>query len=84
MVIYKITLELTTYQDINLEYDAEILAIQPQDDDIVLWYKCTEGLHTIRRTIEIIGTGRTFEKANRKYLSTVQMSGFVWHIFERG
>lgn len=81
--IYKYPIKLQSENHIELPVGAEILHIGVQDGTIYIWTLFnTEIQETEIRKIHAIGTGFPFNKGNKKHLTTVLMSRFVWHIFE--
>jgi len=82
-VIYTYQLELTDTQTIEMKMGAEILTVQAQDGILCIWALVNPKLSNVKRTFEIIGTGNPFYITKFKYISTAQMNGFVWHIFEQ-
>ena len=85
--IYKYTLEITDFQSLALPFNAEILSVQAQNNSICLWAKFKDESETEERYFRIIGTGHEFEEKNPSvenlnFISTVQLNGLVWHIFE--
>ena len=55
----------------------KILHVDTQDEDICFWYEYD---HTVgSRHFIIVGTGQEF---SGKYIGTVLMDPFVWHIIE--
>lgn len=64
--------------------DSKILSVHNQNGTICLWAMVSPRLVDETRTIEIIGTGNSFdEDVERTFIGTVLQSQFVWHIFER-
>lgn len=76
----------------------EILTVQKQGDNIVLWVenslsKYNEKYNTffpreerdkVALEISILGTGWDYENEGQKYIGTVQMDdGLVWHVYAR-
>ena len=64
---------------------AEILSIQIQHSVICIWAMVSIGAVLVERNIVIFGTGQELPEDIRgfKYITTIQMGGFVWHFFER-
>lgn len=81
-VIYKYKLIITDSQVIDMP-PGEILTVQLQDGQPVLWTLVNEKLAHVKREVEFFGTGHDVPDGNRKYIGTFQQSGFVWHVFER-
>jgi hypothetical protein len=81
--IYKYPIKLMSENEVLLPVAAEILHIGVQDGILYLWAMFnTEVKQEALRKIYVIGTGFPFNKGNKKHLTTVLMSRFVWHIFE--
>ncbi len=85
--IWKYQLQITDMQTILVPLDFEILSVGNQDGNLCLWLlvnskaPATEVLH-----IEIIGTGNPIYNdmgVDRKFIGTVIVGPFVWHVFER-
>lgn len=85
--IYKYPLEKVKQQTLVLPKNAEILTVQIQREEAVLWAKIdSDQFKTENRTIVILATGEEIDYAETTliYISTVQTEGgyFVFHIFE--
>ncbi len=81
-VIYKYPLRITDFQSISVPEGAQILDVQVQNGQIQLW-ALVDDINLFRsRTIRIIGTGNTIYPQPGTYIATVQLNGFVWHIFD--
>ena len=88
--IWKFELKVEDKQTIIMPVGAEIISVQSQHLEPVLWamvktdgYEETEG-----RIIEVFGTGQEIPEdmgIERIYLGTFQLDGgsFVGHVFER-
>jgi len=82
-VIYKYKLRITDCQTIDLPINSHFLSVQVQDDEICLWVLLDPN-STMREIIEIhiFGTGNPIKFSNSlKFIDTVQLNGFVWHVF---
>lgn len=63
--------------------DAEILTVQLQNQEVVLWAKVNPSAVTERRLFIVQPTGIEFDDLGLKYIGTVQFAhGFVGHVFE--
>lgn len=72
-------------QIITTGKEPEVLTVQYQGDDIMVWVLSEHTLKGGKIAIEIYGTGHFVEVASttpRKFISTVQQDGLVWHIFQ--
>ena len=65
--------------------NAEILSVQCQGNPnfIILWVLVEPEFNKEDRKFLIYGTGDMITELNIKFLSTIQIDGLVWHIFER-
>ena len=82
MVIYKYKLKIEIVQTIKMPANARILSIQAQGNELCLWAEVYVDNQLNDRTFIIRGTGQVFAKGLDVYLATVQVDGFVWHIYE--
>jgi len=70
---------------LSLPYDAQILSVQVQHGEIMLWAKLNPRSSKVSRVFRVIGTGQTLEpNKNLFYIDTIQMGGcsYVFHVFE--
>ena len=83
--IHKYTLEITDEQFVTLPQWSKILTVQVYGGKLCLWAVVDkEEKRTQDRCIRIIGTGNPVVDASQlKYIGIVQMSGGVWHVFEK-
>jgi hypothetical protein len=62
------------------------LSVAVQDSEIVMWAYAEDDYPPITRKFKAVGTGEhfnlNFDNMNLLYIGTVQLDGFVWHIFE--
>ncbi|KKK55372.1 hypothetical protein LCGC14_3075200 [marine sediment metagenome] len=85
MIIYKYNVPIeVSFFDLALPLGAEILAFQTQDGLPKLWVLVDpEYIHEVTRHFTIRGTGDFFDyKKADSYIGTIQMSSYVWHLFE--
>lgn len=67
---------------LSLPLGAKILSCQPQDHCLHLWALVNPEETTMEHyDVKIIGTGHEFEPHGWDYLTTVQDSIFVWHVW---
>ncbi len=85
MTIYKYPLEERDKQYVLLPEGSEILSVQAQRGNICLWARVHPQNPTVKRTIEIFGTGHPMEEAARVFIGTFQMldGRIILHAFER-
>lgn len=95
-VIYKYPLRVVDSQLVLMPTGAKILSVQAQNGTLCMWAVVDEmpenqsNVSVEYRTFYIFGTGNsipagmpTHVVSDHKYfIGTVQMDGFVWHVFE--
>lgn len=83
-MIHKQILFLTDTQTIKIPKNSTFLHIGNQDNNLCIWYIFDIDTDSFEiKTILIRGTGHLLEdKILTKYLGTVQIHEFVWHIFQ--
>lgn len=64
---------------------AQILSAQIQNGEVCLWALVDTEKPLKNKEIRIYGTGHPYEYTDQdaKYIGTVQLKSFVWHIFEK-
>lgn len=80
-VIHKYPIPLATVSRIDLPIDAFILTVQVQGNGPVMWAQVNPANELRPRTVYVIGTGHTVRDEHADYVGTVQIDGFVWHIY---
>lgn len=85
MVIYKyeVPVDLSFFH-LELPFRAKILAFQVQDNRPVLWALVDPETAKEMRHFAVRGTSEAMNdwRSTDKYIGTVQMPPFVWHLFE--
>lgn len=83
-VIYKYTLKVATNQEIEMPANAQVLAVQGQNGNAVMWCLCDKADDIVPRTFTVITTGDSFNASHCEYVGTLQTDGgrFVGHVFE--
>ena len=85
--IWKVPLEITDEQTVNLPWGAEPLTVQVQGDELCLWAKVDTTNPGLAHTVHIYGTGNPIPDEDpdypEAYIGTVQTHGgaLVWHVF---
>lgn len=88
-VIYKYPLEVVDSQVITLTTDADVLTVQVQNNQPVLWALVRTDIEAHQqRRIRMIGTGHEINPSPTErlmYLSTIQLrdGALVLHVFEQ-
>lgn len=86
--IFKYALDMKALQAIALPNGAIIRKVGVQSGTIHIWAEVipNETLVDVRRTFEIFPTGGLIPVdmgVERKYLDTVFIGSYVWHVYER-
>lgn len=82
-VIYK--LDIGAGGNFMLPVGAVPLHVHDQDGKLILWFKCDPHEKLVSpRVFHVIGTGNKFdiEGGELKYIGTVHVESYVWHVFE--
>ena len=85
MVIWKYKIDNADCA-IQMQKGAQILSVQNQRGTIYLWALVNPSIEKEERRFIVIGTGPTIEPevvSRLKFVGTVQVDLFVWHVFER-
>lgn len=81
--IYKYSLDVCLGDNrILMPRGAEILTAQAQHGLITLWARVFPEAPKEYRSIYVIYTGQPFPYVERRYIATVQLFGYVYHVFE--
>ena len=80
--IYEYELALQDEQDVAMPVGARVLSVQAQDGRVVLWAKVDETTHYELRRFRLYGTGVLLPETPGKYVGTVQLGAYVFHVFE--
>lgn len=81
-VIYKFPLKIVERQAIPMPRHAHVLSVASQDDQLCLWAACDQGERLIDREFVIISTGGNLQDDLGRFIGTVTVRLFVWHVFE--
>ncbi len=82
-VIWKFEIPVTDWPTVEMPVGAEALHVGTQDRRLLLWAKVDCEARRERRQFAVIGTGNQMpERGVGEYIGTVQVGGFVWHVFE--
>ena len=80
--IYKYPVPVTDRPTILLPDAAEILTVQVQDGNIMLWAVADPEKPIHNRRLWLYGTGHPMWGTEGRYIATVQTGKLVWHIFD--
>lgn len=82
--ILKYVIPLQMESNISLQIGSEILSIQEQYGEITVWMSVPVKAPVGKRLFHIRGTGDDSLCWMHSHLATIQLNGFVWHIFDGG
>lgn len=81
--IWKYRLPLHEETTIGMPSGSEFLSVAEQDGEITMWFMVpVEGLGNDERKFVVVGTGHPFSMQGLKFLGTVILGSYVWHVFE--
>jgi hypothetical protein len=80
--IWKYTLPLQDVVTLTMPVGAEVLSVGLQDGNITLWAMVHSTAPRMDRVFYVYGTGNPINGGEGRFIGTVQMNYFVWHIFE--
>ncbi len=80
--IWKFPLILIEYNRIEMPVFAEILSVGVQNGTVCLWAIVEPDATKEERDFVICVTGNPVPANIMKFIGTVQMKRFVWHVFE--
>jgi hypothetical protein len=80
MIIYKYQFEIKDELIIEMPQHSEILFIGVQEDIPCMWVRCDNSKPVVKRYFNVYGTGHEI-RWNQPHYGTIQLNGFVWHIF---
>ena len=79
--VYKYPIIVDEYFSLELPIGAKILTVDAQDNCPYLWVLVNPENISETRRFRFAGTGHNIIE-DGDYIGTVQIRGFVWHIFE--
>lgn len=81
-VIYKYQFEISELFYLELPSVRQILAVQLQHGTPTMWVLVNPDYVKENVLFRTLATGEQSKYSPGKYISTIQLDGFVWHIFE--
>lgn len=83
-IIWKYELKITDNQPILMHEGSEILSVGDQNGKLCLWVMIDKEKPICEKYFCLVGTGQSFsvECPPKRFVGTVIMSRFVWHVFE--
>lgn len=83
MTIHKYSLAVTDRQTVEIPEGAELLCVQMQNLEPMLWAKVDPTRGKTPRTLHTFGTGNPIPDGEFRYVGTYQVRGqLVFHVFE--
>ncbi len=81
--ILKLSMQGLHEEEFDLPYDYEILHVGTQGDSVCIWALVNSENRNSKIKLKIFGTGHEIddEAEDLSHLGTVQLDGFVWHVF---
>jgi hypothetical protein len=80
--IYKYDVPMLDTVTMMMPVGAEVLSVGVQDGRIYLWAVVETTAPAMSRVFYVCGTGNPLNVGNARFIGTVQMDYFVWHVFE--
>lgn len=91
ITVHKYPLALQAKQEVPMPLGAQLLTVQTQGHELMLWARVDDEARQVRRSIWVCGTGHPAPKEGVSsegsfghYIATVQQGAFVWHLFDMG
>lgn len=81
--IYKYPLEVTDLQLIEIPIGTRVLSVQTQNDIPTIWAMHSQEEDKVNVEVRMVGTGQEFDLEDWRFIDTVQVGMFVWHVFMR-
>lgn len=80
--IWKYNLDVKDEQVIIVPRCGIPLSVQVQSGILTIWVAINDRIDKVSQLIKICGTGHSLDNMEAyKYVSTVQIDSFVWHVF---
>ncbi len=81
-LIYKYKIDLNKVTILELPYNSDILDIQVQNGEIVMWASVDLSHYLVKLKLQVFVTGSTDVPSHAEHIATFQMGWFVGHVFE--
>jgi len=85
VIIYKYELKILGFQVLEMPEGSQVLSVGNQRGKVCLWAMVDPAAPVSLRAFEVFGTGNPMpddEILGRKFIGTVIVDPFVWHVFE--
>ena len=80
--IYKYDMPILDMWTVLMPVGAEVLSVGVQEGRLRLWAMVETTAPVMERVFYVCGTGNPVNIGSARFIGTVQMDFFVWHIFE--
>lgn len=81
--IFKYELDFAVMQVVTAPIN-KVLSVQIQDNKLVMWAEVFAVGPNKQVQVVLVGTGGAIPSYAGEYLNTLQVNGFVWHIYIKG
>jgi len=81
--IYKYPLAVQELQLIEIPIGSRVLSAQAQGDVPTIWAMHSQEEDKVNVEVRMVATGEEFEVEDWRFIDTVQIGSFVWHVFMR-
>lgn len=85
--IHKFTHPVAETIQLHIPNDAVFLRVgrdTRHTDELAFWFEVdSDQKETIRHTYDLVGTGHPVPKTATRYLDSVMMAPFIWHVYQR-
>ena len=61
---------------------AVVLSVAEQDSDMQMWVMVDPEKPLVQRRVDVYGTGMPLSDMQRRFIGTVVLRSYVWHVFE--
>ncbi len=78
--IYKYTLERFS-DGVQMPEDAKILKLGFQGTDMCIWAEVSKDAPSVLHRMAVVATGEAVPPVPHKYLETLELKGYVFHIY---
>jgi hypothetical protein len=82
MKIYKFIIPLQSTPFVYMPKGANIVSCQIQDEKITVWALCDPNAEKAKRYFAVVNTGEEFSNVNLRFIATVQLGAYVYHVHE--
>jgi hypothetical protein len=83
ITIHKYQFQIADSIEVEMPIHSDILSVQLQNGTPTIWAKVDTSLQMVKRIFLVFGTGHEINPMfDYRHIGTIQLNGFVWHIFE--